>query len=195
MPTRYAHRDAYTYEESSVLKNKGGHETQEALDQFERLSVASRMMEDLPQGRLDYQHLKDIHSHLFQDVYDWAGQERNVSISKGATLFANPRHIESAVIDLLDELKGENYLTGYDPDDFVERAAYYMIELNLAHPFREGNGRALREFLSLLADNVGYGIDTERLQSGWLEACIEGVSGSELPMCDVIAGALVLYED
>lgn len=195
MPTRYAHRDAYTYEDSSVLKNKGDHETQEALDQFERLSVASRMMEDLPQGRFDYQHLKNIHQHIFQDVYDWAGQERNVSISKGATLFANPRHIESTVTDLVNELKDEDYLTSCEPEDFVERSAYYMIELNLAHPFREGNGRTLREYLFLLAENAGYGIDTEKLQAGWLEACIEGVSGSEQLMCDVLAGALILYED
>ncbi|WP_319763021.1 Fic family protein [Maridesulfovibrio sp.] len=178
-----------------MLKNKGGYENKEALDKFERLSVANRMMEDMPEGSFDYRHLKDIHFHLFQDVYDWAGTERNVSISKGSTLFANPRHIEGVVNVLLSELKGEQYIKDYDPADFVERAAYYMIELNLAHPFREGNGRALREFLSLLADNAGYGIDIEKLQHGWLEACVEGVSGSGQPMCDVIAEALVLYED
>lgn len=195
MLTRYAHRDIYTYEDSSVLKNKGGHRKQEALDQFERLSVASRMMEDLPEGYFDYEHLKGVHYHLFQDVYDWAGKERNVSISKGATLFANPRHIGMVVTGLLSELKNENYLVEQELDGFVERTAYYMIELNIAHPFREGNGRALREFLSLLADNAGYGIDTEKLKNGWLDACVEGVSGSEQPMCDVIAGALIVYED
>ncbi|WP_239057133.1 Fic family protein [Desulfovibrio sp. JC010] len=153
------------------------------------------MMQDLPQGQFDYKHLKAIHQHLFQDVYDWAGQERNVSISKGATLFANPRHIESTITDILDELKKENHLIDHEPADFVDRAACYMIELNLAHPFREGNGRALRGFLFLLAENAGYGIDVEKLQAGWLEACIEGVSGSEQAMCDVIAGALIVYED
>ncbi len=195
MPMRYAHRDAYTYEESSVLRNKGGHRNQEALDQFERLSVANRMLEDMPEGAFDYLHLKNIHQHIFQDVYDWAGQERDVSISKGATLFANPRHIESVMSALLSELKDENYLQDCELDVFVDRAAYYMVEMNMAHPFREGNGRALREFLFLLADNSGYGIDTDKLKNGWLDACIAGVSGSEEPMCAVIAGALIVYED
>ena len=60
---------------SSVLRNKAGHETQEALDQFERLSVANRMMEDAPRGVFDYAHLKALHHHLFQDVYDGAGYD------------------------------------------------------------------------------------------------------------------------
>ena len=60
MTTRYAHKDAYTYENSAVLKNKAGHRDQEALDQFERLSVANRMVEDPPAGNFDYQHIKAI---------------------------------------------------------------------------------------------------------------------------------------
>ncbi|WP_034602865.1 Fic/DOC family protein [Maridesulfovibrio frigidus] len=195
MPTRYAHRDIYTYKDSSVLRNKAGLTNQEALDQFERLSVANRMMEDSPSGEFNYQHLKAIHLHLFQDVYDWAGQERNVSISKGATLFANPRCLESCISTLLTELAGDDYLQDLSPSDFVEQVAHYVVELNVAHPFREGNGRAIREFLSLLASKAGYDVDIEKLQDGWLEACIEGVSKGEQLMCDVVARALVVFED
>jgi len=195
MITRYAHRDVYTYDNSSVLKNKAGHTTQEALDRFERLSVANRMMEDPPTGNFDYAYLKKLHFHLFQDVYDWAGQERNVSISKGSTQFANPRFIADAVTDLLKKLVNENCLKGHDPEDFVERAAHYVIELNMAHPFREGNGRTVRYFLSLLAQNAGFGIDAEQLKNGWLEACIVGVPGDETPMCDLLANALIVFDD
>ncbi|MBC17124.1 MAG: cell filamentation protein Fic [Desulfovibrio sp.] len=194
MTTRYAHRDAYTYHNSSVLKSKGGHKTQEALDKFERLSVANRMMEDPPAGKFDYAHLKSLHLHLFQDVYDWAGEERNVSISKGNTQFANPRFIENVVTSLLKNLSNENKLKGLSPQDFVERAAHYVLELNMAHPFREGNGRCLRYFLSLLAQNAGFDLDVEKLTDDWLAACIEGVS-DEAPMCDLIAQALIIYEN
>lgn len=195
MTPRYAHRDAYTYENSSVLKNKAGHRDQEALDKFERLSVTNRMVEDPPEGDFDYLHIKAIHHHLFQDVYDWAGEERNVAISKGSTQFCNPRFIANAVTALTAELTQEGYLKDLPPDEFVERAVYFMLELNVAHPFREGNGRTARYYLSLLAHNAGYDVDTEILKHGWLDACIEGVAGSELPMCDLIATALIVYED
>lgn len=194
MTTRYAHEDAYTYENSSVLRNKAGHETQEALDQFERLSVANRMVEEPPQGGFDYAHLKALHFHLFQDVYDWAGEERNVSISKANTTFANPRYIHPMVTSLCGELAGENFFQNLAPDPFVERAAHFMVELNMAHPFREGNGRTIRYFLFLLADNAGYEVDMDKLADGWLAACIDGVH-DEQSMAELIAGALVILED
>lgn len=195
MTTRYAHKDAYTYDDSPVLKNKAGHTTQEALDQFERLSVANRMVEDAPNGDLDYKHLKAINRHLFQDVYDWAGEERNVSISKGSTPFTNPRFINGAAVTLLNRLASEDDLKGLSPDKFLERAAHFVLELNIIHPFREGNGRTIRYFLSLVAQNAGFGVDTEKLKDGWLEACIQGVTNSEEPMCEIIAKALIVFED
>lgn len=195
MTDRYAHKDVYTYDDSPVLRNKAGHTSQEALDRFERLSVANRMLDNPPSGNFDYQHLKALHFHLFQDVYEWAGEERNVSISKDATTFANPRFIHGVVSELLQKLAGENRLCSTEPGIFAERAAHYVLELNLAHPFREGNGRTIRYFLSLLADNAGYGIDDETLAQGWLAACVEGVSRSDRPMRDLIARALVIYEE
>jgi len=195
MTTRYAFDDVYTYDNSSVLKNKANHRTQEALDKFERLSNINRMVEDPPQGNFDYAHLKALHYHLFQDVYDWAGKERNVSISKGQTPFANPRFIENCATELLHKLVKEDCLKGLSPEEFVERAAHYVLELNLVHPFREGNGRVIRYFLTLLAQNAGYDVDIPALKAGWLAACVEGVTGSEKPMMDVIAGALVVFED
>lgn len=195
MTTRYAHKDGYTYDDSPVLKNLAGHRTQEDLDKFERISVAIRMMEAPPDGDFDYPHLKRIHHHLFQDVYDWAGDERNVSISKGSTQFCNPRFIASFVTGLLSELAEENHLRAIPAEDFVDRAAHYMLELNMAHPFREGNGRACRYFLLLLAQNAGYGLDGERLENGWLDASIKGVAGDKSPMRDLIAQAIILYED
>ncbi|NJB66425.1 cell filamentation protein [Desulfobaculum xiamenense] len=194
MITRYSLDDAYTYADSPVLKNKANHTTQEALDKFERLSTALRQIQDLPEGGFDYPHLKALHRHLFQDVYDWAGEERNIPISKGSTPFANPRCIHGCVTALLAQLARENHLQGLAPEDFAKRAAHYMLELNMLHPFREGNGRTCRSFLSLLAQNAGFDIDMTQLRAGWLDACIEGVNGSEEPMQDVIVRALVVLE-
>lgn len=171
-----------------------GHKIQEALDKFERLSVANRIVEEPPSGEFDYAHFKAIHLHLFQDVYDWAGEERNVSISKGSTQFANPRFINNVVSSLLQSLSDENKLKGLSPEDFVERAAHYALELNMAHPFREGNGRAVRYFLSLLAHYAGFELDVEKLTNDWLDACVEGVT-NETPMCDLMAHALIIFED
>ncbi len=195
MINRYAHRDEYTYPNSSVLRNKAGHLTQEALDQFERLSVTNRMIEGLPEGNFDYPHLKAIHWHLFQDVYDWAGKERNVSISKGGSLFAIPCFIGENVTAILNSLTTEDRLRTVTAKQFVEQMAYYAIELNVAHPFREGNGRAIRSFISLLAQNAGYGISEEMLKEGWLKACIQGMSDNGLCMQNTLAQALVIFED
>lgn len=195
MITRYSHDDVYTYDDSPVLKNKAGHKTQEALDRFERLSTTRRMLEDLPDGAFDYDHLKALHRHLFQDVYDWAGEERSASISKGASRFASPPHIATFVTGLLANLQHEDCLQGFPPEDFIPKAAHYALELNAAHPFREGNGRAIRCFLSLLAENAGYELDETTLKNGWLDACIEGFSGSDTPMQEVIAQALVVLEE
>lgn len=195
MPTRYADNDPYTYPDSAVLRNKAGIRDAEALACFERLSVANRSMEDVPAGRFDYAHLKALHYHLFQDVYDWAGEERNVAISKGESRFAQPPFIGGEAERLLAALASENHLRGLERELFAQRVAHYMSELNVLHPFREGNGRALRLFLQVLAEQAGYDLDAEALATGWLAACVEGFHGNEAPMQVLLAGALRPFAD
>jgi cell filamentation protein, protein adenylyltransferase len=72
--------DPYTYENSTVLVNKLGLQVQAELDAFEAEISAARADEPLPEGKLDFPHFKAVHHHLFQDVYDWAGQVRTVRI-------------------------------------------------------------------------------------------------------------------
>lgn len=74
-------------------------------------------------------------------------------------------------------MKGEKFLKGLDVDDFSSRAGYYMGEINMIHPFREGNGSAQREFIRKLAMKNGYElnwnrVDPERL----LKASIQSVT-------------------
>lgn len=86
--------DPYTYENSTVLVNKLDLRVQEELDAFETEISSARADEPLPQGALDFTHYKAVHHHLFQDVYDWAGQVRTVRISKGGNPFCFPENIE-----------------------------------------------------------------------------------------------------
>ena len=84
-------------------------------------------------------------------MYEWAGQLRTIDISKGANRFAHYAHIHNAAAPIFLQLAKENHLAGLDTAAFSNCAAYYLGELNALHPFREGNGRALREFISHLA--------------------------------------------
>ena len=76
----------------------------------------------------------------------------------------------------LDKLKEENYLQGLSKEELSKKLAYYMAELNVLHPFREGNGRAIREFIRELAAWNGYELDlTKTTPKNMLDACIESV--------------------
>jgi cell filamentation protein len=156
--SRYSDGDPYL-EGSGVLKNRLGITDQSTLEQAEADIVAVRSFE-LSQkpllGHFDLAHLRAIHRHLFSDLYDWAGELRTIDISKGGNLFAHHARIEGAAATIFRQLAGEELLSRLGPDAFSDRAAYYLGELNALHPFREGNGRAQREFISHLAQASGY---------------------------------------
>ncbi|HGN6566091.1 TPA: Fic/DOC family protein, partial [Neisseria gonorrhoeae] len=125
-------------------------------------------------GNFDLAHLQTIHRELFGNVYDWAGKIRRVDISKGNTRFANFAFIENESRKLLEKLKNENYLRVLDKDKFAERAAYYLDELNVLHPFREGNGRTLRLFMTQLAIKNGFQIHWQNISAEqMIQACIQ----------------------
>ena len=90
-----------------------------------------------------------LHHHIFQDVYDWAGEYRTVNIAK-THLFCLAPFIEKEMGRQFRELNAENNLQRLDMDTFADRAAHHIIELNAIHPFREGNGRTNRLFLEVL---------------------------------------------
>ena len=103
--------------------------------------------------------MKAIHRYIFQDVYEWAGQFRTVNISKGGQLFGLATFLEPSLQQIVTKLAAENHLVELDADIFAVRAAYFLGELNAAHPFREGNGRAQREFIRELGLKAGHYID------------------------------------
>jgi cell filamentation protein len=129
------------------------------LQRIEAPLVAKRggELEDLGiTGNFNPTHLRAIHKHLFQDVFPWAGEFRVVNISKGSSTFGPALHIAAALADTFAKLTSESLLISLAPQTFAARAAFYLGEINAIHPFREGNGRAQREFIRQLALRAGH---------------------------------------
>lgn len=173
------------YMDGDVFKNKLTIQDPAKLEEAEKELSAMRAQNLLQQpisGNFDLPHLKAIHRELFGDVYDWAGEIRRIDISKGNTRFANFARIETESQRLLGELAAENHLQNLDKTNFAKRAAYYLGELNVLHPFREGNGRTLRLFITQLAMKNNLQIHWQNISAEqMIQACIEAYhSNSDL---------------
>lgn len=188
--SRYDAIDDYVYPGTTVLRNKADIREQTALDAFEADATAVRMLELLAQplsGRFDFAQLCAIHRHLFQDVYEWAGDIRTVDISRDSSRFANASRIESYLGGVLAKLPSENWLHGLQPQPFVARLTHYMGEINATHPFREGNGRTQRVFCALLAEQAGYFLDFESVdQVQMYRVMIASFNGNAEPLAALL---------
>ena len=154
--------DPYLYPGTNVLRNLRGLTDPKLLERFEARRTHRRLAEliDTPvPGGFDVAHLKAIHRYIFRDVYEWAGQFRTVNVSKGGHLFGLATFLEPALQQILAKLATEKHLVDLDAEIFGNRAAYFLGELNAAHPFREGNGRTQREFIRELGVKAGHYID------------------------------------
>jgi cell filamentation protein len=173
----------YTYpnlsadpDRTDVLRNKYGIRSHKELRIEEYRATAFRMVEiaegDGPQGCFDKEHLKAVHGHIFQDVYEWAGHTRNESpivdghrvepignLSKGGTRFLHGSRIEMGLDEAFKPIRNPDVLRGSSSEQFAEIAGKVMGELNYVHPFREGNGRAQEAFIGLLGHEYGHEID------------------------------------
>jgi cell filamentation protein len=148
--SRYSDNDPYLDPATGVLKNRLDIADEATLEQAEADFAATRSYElsQTPlKGRFDMAHLRAIHRYLFGDIYEWAGQLRTIDISKSGNHFAHHGHLDGAAEPIFLQLAKENHLSGLSTTAFSDRAAYYLGELNALHPFREGNGRAQREFI------------------------------------------------
>ena len=127
-----------------------------------------------------------IHQQLFQDVFDWAGELRDVDISKGETRFCHFEYIENEGNDLMQEMEDEHYLTGLARTEFVHRLAHYYCEINVLHPFFVGSGRAQRVFFEQLAIHAGYVLDWSGVDPDlWRTANQAGALGDLGPLTEI----------
>mgnify|MGYP000608994846 FL=1 len=188
--SRYDADDTYCYPGTDVLRNKAEITNAEDLDAYEGELSTLRSIEILENpvaGQFDLAHLKRIHLALFQDVYDWAGEIRTVDISRGNSRFANVRFIESAANDIFNNLARENWLKGLDADALSKRLAHYLSEINALHPFREGNGRVQRIFISQLSQSAGYLLDYSDLEQEQIYRAMElAFNGDESILANLI---------
>jgi len=187
--------DVYTDPKTGVLNNKLGLTTEQGLERAEAAASALRLhaLTRSPiAGNFDLSHLKAIHKKLFGDIYPWAGQVRTVDISKGDSRFAHYAYIEAEAKKLTDQLKREQNLRGLSADRFSQRAGHYLGELNVIHPFREGNGRSLRAYMGQIAQEAGYAIKWEGIErKDMTQASIEAYQGSSERMARLIRENLV----
>ena len=152
--------DSQFDERHGVLKNLLGCKTSEALTRKASEYATARLMQltEAPvPGSFDIRHLRLIHRHIFQDIFPWAGDFREVTTSRTNSFgFPPPQFILPSLETLFTALKAESHLKGLDPDRFAQRAGHYLGEINAIHPFREGNGRTQREFLRSVALHAGH---------------------------------------
>jgi len=186
--SRYDADDVYCIPGTAVLKNKAGITDQYQLDEYEGDFTAIRILEltqNPVEGFFDLAHLCKIHQYLFQDVYEWAGEVRTVDIIRGDSRFCNVRHIQSYSNTVFSALAAEKYLVNLEPKVFANRLAHYLSEINAIHPFREGNGRVQRLFISQLAEHAGYFLDYSSLDQAVLYPVMQAsFLGNEQPLSE-----------
>lgn len=128
-----------------MLENKLNIENQLLLNKEEERLSKLRAKELYETGKIDalavgaFESLSFIHHFLFQDIYSFAGERRSVNISKGNFRFAPVMYLEPA-LNHIDQMPMNSF------EEIIEK----YVEMNIAHPFREGNGRSMRIWLDLI---------------------------------------------
>ena len=171
------------YPGTSVLINKFDIRDEGKLNEVESVLSSARSAEWLnaPQtATFDFSHYKAINAFLFSDLYDWAGSVRTVDISKKGTRFTPAADIEKQAFLIFKRLRKRNCFKGLPHDAFVEEITDFYCVTNILHPFREGNGRTQRVFLTQLIRSAGYDInfadmDTELLMIATIQSA-QGVT-------------------
>jgi cell filamentation protein len=170
--------DPACYPGTSVLRNIPDLQNQAELNAFEVERVGARSLQPPPQGAFDPEHYRSLHRHLFQDVYDWAGVNRTIRTGKGGNWFCYPEYIETEMKRLFATLKAPPFVPGSDAETFVTAVANFLSELNVIHPFREGNGRTQLLFVRLLGLRAGHPFRSENIEAdAFLHAMILSFHG------------------
>lgn len=169
------------YPGTSVLINKLNIRDEQVLAQVEaditKLRISQWELNPLA-DTFDFNHYKAIHAHLFSDLYDWAGQIRTVDLSKKGTRFCSAAEIENRADLIFTRLHQLNFLKNMEHIVFVEELTDFYCSTNELHPFREGNGRTQRLFLSQLTTNAGYTLNFSDIDSDLLMiATIQATQG------------------
>ena len=142
-----------------ALENKLGIVSSAALAREEERISKKKAVQLFESGALDalptgtFAALQAIHKSLFEDIYDFAGELRTVNLAKGSFRFAPVMYLRAA-LENIDKMPQSTY------DEIIEK----YVEMNVAHPFREGNGRSTRIWLDqMLKSGIGQVVDWSRV--------------------------------
>lgn len=158
--------DGYFTQQDDVLENKLGITDPDQLKQAEAAIVAVRTNEILqnpPKGEMDDSYLKQLHYKLFSDIYHFAGMTRTVDIAKGGSAFCYVQFLEDEQRRIFAGVH-RDFSTKMGKTAFVSRLVALSADLNALHPFREGNGRTLRLYYTLLAQRFGFTIAYDEVE-------------------------------
>ena len=154
----------YTYGMTDVLKNKLNIRNEEELKEYEKKVVALKLLSirkavyEKFENNFNEERLRFIHKYLFSEVYDFAGEYREENITKDNFKFSDYRYIKDNIKIIIEKINLDK-LTNLNENELVSFISSIMTDLNVLHPFREGNGRATREFIRELLEYLGYEID------------------------------------
>ena len=183
----------YCYPSSNVLKNKLNIRDNKLLKTAEEEITLIKQMELLKnpiKGNFSKAHLMNIHKFIFEDIYPFAGKIRREQISKADIMFYPPHLIDRELDKVFTKIKVKNMVRETDKEKVFDNLAYVMAELNIIHPFREGNGRSIRELIRLMAKRMGYdlnwgNVDKEKL----LEASILSIDDYKV-LIEILKGCI-----
>lgn len=161
-----------------MLNNKLAH--------IEEKATKKKALELFEKGILDtfevgtFKGLSTIHKYLFEDIYDFAGQIRDINIAKGNFRFAPVLYLYSA-LESIDQMSQSTF------DEIIEK----YIEMNVAHPFREGTGRSTRIWLdAILKKEIGYVVDWSRVDKNEYLLAMERSPIKDLEIRHLLKNAL-----
>ena len=158
--------DELAREEERISKKK-------AADLFD-----NKLLDSFPAGKFDT--LQAIHKYLFEDIFDFAGEIRTVNLAKGNLRFAPLIYLQAA-LDNIDKMPQSTF------DEIIEK----YVEMNIAHPFREGNGRSTRIWLGhILKNKIGKVVDWSKVDKEDYLLAMEHSPIKDLEIKVLLKGAL-----
>lgn len=160
--------DPYLYEDVDVLRNKLNIKNQKELDEIERDVTVMKLIDvKNVKGNFDFEHLRKIHEHVFGDIYDWAGKEREIDMRKSEEIlggpsvtYAYPTEIKKLANVAFKKLNNTKW-TEIPIDERAEQYAKNIAEIWQIHPFREGNTRTTIAFACEFANAHGFPMDKQ----------------------------------
>lgn len=170
----------YTDPKTGLLRNKQDITDKDVLLFVESGAVTKRLQElyENPIKIKGIDSLFEIHKHLFQDIYEWAGEKRVVEISKDGKQFFPTSHFDNAFRYINQLIAEFNDIPADNKKMLADKLAEILDNVNYLHPFREGNGRTQREFLRLLALEKGLNLnlnppDNKSVYERYMKGAIE----------------------